>query len=427
MKNTERYLDGKKLLLLGGGAQMVNVTKTAQKLGCRVHVLDYYDTLRSPAKLIADAYSDISIFDTETVVDYIKANKIDGVLAGYTDSYLAQYKTVCESAGLPYYGSDEAFGVATDKMLFKNACIKSGVGYIPGTNAYDFEGVLAFANQNGYPLMIKPTDNSGSRGVIKCEGPDELEKCYEYALSFSRSKNVIVEKFMTCDSVVCSYQFEGENAYLSAFCDRFVYKCEENGAARTAASKYPSPYLDRFIAEEDANMKRLFKENGFRDGMVGVMGYVDDDGFYWCEMTYRPSGGHHYTLIDDQSGINGLELLIEYAVTGETKSYDPEKEDPHFKDCCGMVHIGGIPEKTIAKTEGLDEVRKMPGVIEVAEKLRPGQTVGKDGTTAQVLISVWIKAKSWTEFDQIIKDIESLYKVYDENGESVVKGGSYIV
>ncbi len=412
---------GKKILLLGGGAQMVNVTKLAQKMGLEVHVMDYYDVLRSPAKLVADAYSDLSIFDTQAVVSYIKDHQIDGVLTGYTDSYLFQYKLICESAGLPYYGSETAFGIATDKMLFKRACVQSGVGIIPGTNAYDFATAQEFARKNGYPLMLKPTDNSGSRGVIKCENQDELKKCYEYALSYSKSKNVIVEKFMECDSVVCSYQLRGEEAYLSAFCDRFVYKSKENGSAYTSEARYPSLYLDRYIAEEDANMKRLFKENGFKDGMVGVMGYVDDTGFYWCEMTYRPSGGHHYTFIGDQSGINGLALLIEFAVTGSVKSYNPEKENPHFKDCCGMIHISGIPEQKIAKIEGIDEVRAIPNVIEVSEDLRVGQTIGKEGTTAQELLSVWIKAENWLEYTQVIKKIENIYKVYDEQGNSLVK------
>lgn len=86
MDCTKGSLTGKKLLLLGGGAQMVNVTKLAQSLGCQVHILDYYDTFRSPAKLIADAYSDLSIFDTDAVVSYIKEHHIDGVMTGYTDS-----------------------------------------------------------------------------------------------------------------------------------------------------------------------------------------------------------------------------------------------------------------------------------------------------------------------------------------------------
>lgn len=421
MKNLNCSLSGKKLLLLGGGAQMVNVTKLAQSLGCEVHIMDYYDTLRSPAKLIADAKTDISIFDTDLVVEYIKENKIDGVMTGYTDSYLFQYKEICQQAGLPYYGSDKAFGIATDKMLFKEACRNSGAGVIPGTNAYDFDTVLAFAEKNGYPLMIKPTDNSGSRGVIKCEDADKLRECYDYALSYSKSKNIIVEKFMDCESVVCSYQLAGEEIRLSAFCDRFVYNSKESGSAYTSEARYPSAHLDRFIAEEDKNVQRLLRENGFKDGMVGIMGYVDKDGFYWCEMTYRPSGGHHYTFIGDQSGINGLALLIEFAVTGKTESYDPTKENPHFKDCCGMVHISGVAEREIAKIEGIEDVRALPNVLEVSEDLRVGQTIGKEGTTAQELLSVWVKARTWAEYADVIQNIKTIYKVYDKEGNSLVK------
>lgn len=420
MKKYDCYLEGKKLLILGGGSDMVNVTKLAQSMGCIVHVLDWYDTLRSPAKLVADAYSDLSIFDTDAVVGYIKENGIDGVMTGYTDSYLEQYMVICKAAGLPHYGSERAFGIGADKMLFKQACRESGVGVIPGTHAYDFETVQAFAEENGYPLMLKPTDNSGSRGVNKCETPEDLRKCYDYALSFSKSQNVIVEKFMECESVVCSYQLAGKNAYLSAFCDRDVYKSEETGSAFTSEARYPSAYLDRFIAEEDANMREMFQKNGFADGMVGVMGYVDDNGFYWCEMTYRPSGGHHYTFINDQTGINGLALLIEFAVTGKTESYDPSKENPHFPEYCGMVHIPGVPEKEIAKVEGVEEIRVLPNIIEVCEELRAGQTVGRDGTTAQTLLSVWAKGKDQDDYKQTIAKVKSLLKVYDHEGNSLV-------
>ncbi len=421
MAENNRYLENKKLLILGGGPDMISVTKLARSMGCIVFVLDYYDTLRSPAKLAADHYSDISIFDTEEVVAYIRENHIDGVLTGYTDSYLMQYCEICQTAGLPCYGTEKAFGIATDKMLFKRACIESGVGVIPGTNAYDYETVVRFAEENGFPLMLKPTDNSGSRGVTKCETSSRLRDCYEYAMSYSKAKNIIVEKYMDCDSVVSSYQLSNGKAYLSAFCDRDIYKSEETGSAYTSEARYPSPYLARYQAEEDANMKRLFRENGFADGMVGVMGYVDDKGFYWCEMTYRPSGGHHYTFIKDQSGVDGLALLIEFAVTGRTDSYDPSRENPDFPDYCGMIHVPGIPGKQIASMEGLDAIGSLPYVLEVCEELRPGQTVGKDGTTAQTVASFWIKGRNRDEYDRNTETVRSMLRVMDENGNSLIK------
>ena len=416
-----RYLEGKKLLLLGGGADMVEMTKLAQSMGCIVYIIDYYDTSRSPAKLVADHYADISIADYEAVVAYIRKEGIDGVMTGYTDSYLAHYLKICELAGLPHYGSERAFGIATDKMLFKQACIAAGVGVIPGCNAYDFDTVEQFAASNGYPLMLKPTDNSGSRGVIKCEKPDDLRACYEYALSFSRSGNVIVERFMDCDSIGPVYQFNGKKAKLVAVCDRDIYTAKGDGSAIVSGTRYPSKYLDRYIREVDAAMIELFEQNGFSDGMVSPMAFVDDDGFYMCEMCYRPSGGHHFTLINDQNGVNGLALLIEFAVTGKIDSYDAEKETPCFSDCCGMIHIVGEPEEQVALYAGLEEIAALDGVLEVCQELKEGQTVGKDGTTAQNLLSVWLRAKTWSEYELLIQKVRKLLVVKNPEGRSIVR------
>jgi len=421
MSENSHILEGKKLLILGGGSDMISVTKLAQSMGCIVYVIDYYDTLRSPAKLVADYYSDISIFDTEAVVQYIKENCIDGVLTGYTDSYLMQYLNICREAGLPCYGSERAFQIATDKMFFKQACMASGVGVIPGTNAYDFDTIKRFANHNGYPMMLKPTDNSGSRGVIKCEEPDSLRKCFDYAMSFSGSKNILIEKYMDCDSVVCSYQLADREAYLSAFCDRDIYKAEANGAAFTLEARYPSDYLDLFLLKEDEKMRRFFRENGFKEGMVGVMGYVEEETFYWCEMTYRPSGGHHYTLIKNQNGIDGLALLIEYAVTGKTESYHPEYENPYFSEYCGMIHVPGIAGAVVGEENNIDEISALPYVLEVCQELRPGQTVGKEGTTAQILASIWIKGKDRAEYQKNTETIRSMLRICDVDGNSIIK------
>lgn len=415
------HLNGKKLLLLGGGVDMIAVTKLAQSMGCIVYIVDFYDTLRSPAKLVSDYYADISIEDYDAVVKYIKENNIDGVMTGYTDSYLQHYLKICEIAGLPHYGSEKSIGIATDKMLFKKACMESGVGVIPGCNAYDFSTVVSFAAQNGYPLMIKPVDNSGSRGVIKCESYGNLRECYEYALSFSRSKNVIVERYMNCDSIGIVYQFSGKNAKLVAVCDRDIYSAKNDGSAIVSGTRYPSKYLDRYISEVDSAMIRFFEANGFSDGMVSPMAFVDDRGFYMCEMCYRPSGGHHFTLINDQNGVNGLALLIEFAVTGKTESYNPEKENPYFEDYCGMIHIVGKPGEKIAYISGVEDIAAIDGVLEVCQELSVNQTIGKDGTTAQNLLSVWMKAKTQAEYDALIGKIKKMLVVKNEHGDLLVR------
>ena len=154
--------------------------------------------------------------------------------------------------------------------------------------------------------------------------------------------------------------------------------------------------------------------------MVSPMAFVDDHGFYMCEMCYRPSGGHHFTLINDQNGIDGMKLLIEYAVTGQLVSYHPEMENPYFRDYCGMIHIMGIPGKQISVFEGIEEIQQYPGVLDVCQELFVGQNIGKDGTTAQELLSVWLKAKDEQSFDWTAQQITTLLKVYDSEGNSLV-------
>lgn len=420
-------LQNKKLLMLGSTPNIVGMVETAQSMGIYVVVTDNKNYEDAPAKHIADEYADISLADIDKVVELIKAKNIDGVLTGFSDSYLKYYLEICEKAGLPCYGNKKAFGIATDKMLFKNACAESGVGTIPGINAYSYDELLKFAANTGYPLMLKPADNSGSRGVIKCERSEELKNAYEYALSFSPTKNVICEKFMACEGIGISYQLIDGEAYLSSTCDRRNYYAQGDGSCITGDLIYPSRYTDRYVKEMDEAVKKMLKANGFNHGMVSLQSFVDDDGFYMCEMCYRPSGGHHYILIDDQNGIDGLKLLIEYAVTGNVSNYCKTDETPYFGDVCAMTHIVGESLRQIEKAEGFDAVKKLDGIIDVSQALFKGDTTGKDGTTAQVLGSVWFKARSCQELAEVVQSINASLKFEDCDGNTLIKKREFII
>ena len=422
MKNT---LKDKRLLFLGSTPNIAGMVKTAKEMGVYVLVTDNKSLENAPAKQIADEYADISLADIDKVVDYIKEKNVDGVLTGFSDSYLVYYEEICEKSGLPCYGDKKTFAIATDKMCFKKACDESGVGTIPGINAYSYEEALEFAEKSSFPLMLKPADNSGSRGVIKCESLDELKNAYEYALSFSPTKNVMCERFMACDGIGVSYQLINGEAYLSSTCDRVNYCAAGDGSSITGDLLYPSKYTDRYIKEMDESVKKMLRVNGFNHGMVSLQSFVDDEGFYMCEMCYRPSGGHHYILIKDQNGIDGLELLIEFALTGKVEGYNSENETPYFKEMCAMTHIVGKPLQEIAVAEGFDTVAMLDGVIDVSQALFAGDTVGKDGTTAQVLGSVWFKA---ADFDGLCAAADTYNKALcfkDAEGNTLLKGRKF--
>jgi biotin carboxylase len=414
-------LVGKKLLILGSTAPIAEIVKKAQELGVFVVVSDYVDYQDAPAKQISDSYLDISLADTEALAKYIYTNRIDGVLTGFTDSYLPYYQRLCEMTGLPCYGTKEQFEIATNKDKFKSMCSTASVPVIPGTSIKTEDELYKSMAYFDYPIMLKPVDNSGSRGVIKCESEEQLKKAYEYALSFSPSKSVICEKYMACDSMSVSYQLVNGIITLSLTSDRTVYKSPLTGSSVAAFSTYPSVHTARYVSEMNERVIKMLEESAFRNGILSMQAFVDSDSFYMCEMCYRPSGGCNYVVIQKQNGIDGLAMLIEYAVSGTVKGYDQSFETPFFNNEYLRMRILGKQHETIAEISGIEELRERNEVISVNERLCVGSTIGNDGTTSQAIVLIWCQVPKSKTTSDLVNEIVSSISVKNNTGESIIK------
>lgn len=413
-------LKGKKLLILGGKSLMVDMVVKAQKMGIYTIVTDNRPYEDSPAKKVADKYYNISFSEIDKISELIKSEKIDGVLTGYTDSYMEYYLKICEVAGLPCYGGNHQFKIATDKSAFKKACIEAGVPVIPGREVYSLEEAREEAKKQGYPVILKPADNSGSRGVIKCLNSAEIEEAYAYAKAFSTIGVVILEKFMDCENIAISYYAADGKICLTTTCERKLHISEETGSSITSFTKYPSKYTDRYIAEVNDKVISMLKKNKFENGMIAFQTFVDESGFYFCEMCFRPSGGHHYILIEDQNKIDEMSLLIEFAVNGScSKSWHAENETPYFRNNCAMVKIIGKAGAVVGKYEGIEKVRSRKEVIKAIPMINLGDTVGADGTTAQILATVWYRCSAEQDPEMVAQEIADDFRIEDTEGNVI--------
>lgn len=414
-------MQGKRLLILGSTRLIATIVAKAKEMGIYTIVTDNRPYEKAPAKQIADEYADIDLSDTESIKLFIQQKHIDGILTGFSDAYMPFYLDICKKTGLPCYGDSRQIEIATDKESFKKACIDSNVPVIPGIAATDLKETQVFCEKNGFPVMLKPADNSGSRGVIQCNGIDELSQSFDYAMSFSLSKKVIVEKYMDCDNIAVSYFASNGEIRLSTTDDRKVYRSEESGSSVSSYSEYPSVYTDRYINEVNESVVNMLRSNGFQNGMVSLQAFVDEKSFYFCEMCFRPSGGEHYSLTKDQHGIDQLALLIEFAVTGDCSSdWKPEAETPYFKDHYAMLRILGIPGKTIVKMEGFEQLeQKCSRVLKCTKALSTGTIIGKAGTTAQVIGSIIYKFSDDEDPYDIANMLLNQLTIEDDSGESI--------
>lgn len=409
-------IEGKKLLILGGDATSKDIVNAAKALGVYTIVTDWYDTNRSPAKLIADEYWNEEIFKPELIAKHIKEHHVDGVITGFTDSYLLQYQRICELSGLPCYSIKEVFEITLDKSEFKRHCVKNGIPVIP---QYDISTFDPTTISNTNKVIIKPVDNSGSRGVVVCKSPDDFQRCLEFALSFSQKEEVIIEKYMDMDSWAASYTIQDGEISLSTLNDRLEHKSSET-AAITTAGIYPSKYLELYLEKMDDKMKIMYKALGVTNGVLSVQGFVDGENFYVMEMGYRLTGGQHYIFSKYENGISALDQLIHFAVTGKMADFKIAKRDnPKFKDLCLNLCILGKSDR-IARIRGQEYVENLPEVIHSSFLKQVGDQIGIDGTTAQKIANLHLVLTDWNHMQSVIEDIQDRFHVYNEAGEDLV-------
>lgn len=408
-------LTGKKLLILGGSAMSVDIVEAAKAMGVYTIVTDWYDTKRSPAKLVAEEYWNEEIFKPERIAQLIKEHHVDGVITGFTDSYLLQYQKICELSGLPCYATKEIFELTMDKARFKQLCRDNDIPVIPEYSLNTFDPTTINENNK---VIIKPVDNSGSRGVILCTKPDDFQHCLEYALSFSEKKQVVIEKYMEMDSISLSYTIQDGVVSLSTTDDRYIHK-SESGSSVTQCSIYPSKYTDAYIERIDSKMKKMYERAGLRNGVLSVQFFTNGTEFYVMEMGYRLTGGQHYTYTLAENGISSLDMLIQFSITGKMADFFiAEKDNARFNHMYCHLYILG-KEATISSFEGLDYVERMPEVMHLTQMKKVGDKIGIDGTTAQKVVGLHMKVDSMEHLKQILRDIEKHVYFYDEDGNDL--------
>ncbi len=411
-------LNNKKLLFLGGGMFDYYAVLKAKELGIYTVVANFYPAEHSPAKFIADKSYSINNTDTEAMLKLIRDEKIDGIFGGFTDSNLPNYYRLCTLAGLPCYGTKEQFDKTIDKAKFKAMCRKYGV---PTVKEYQLKDIAADKPVE-YPLFIKPIDNSGSRGCSSCYNYEEYCKSVEYALSYSPSKTVTVEKFYDfrnySDFHVC-YSIRNGVVTLASMADRLLFQIKKNISPLPIHLSYPSQHLDAFIHKVHPQIKHMLEEERFMNGSIFFQGFTDGEQFWLFEMGFRQNGSLHFVLTDYFHHNNTLIEGIQYALTGELDVSASERDDPHF-DKPARHFIIHLKPGRVNKIYGVEDALQVPGVINYTPLILEGLEVGPQGTLGQSFGRFHIVGKTFEELDKIERTVRNMIHVTDIEGNSMV-------
>lgn len=187
----------KKLMLLGGSRYAIPVIKAAHDLGIKVITCDYLPN--NIAHKFSDEYCNISIIDKEAVLKKAEELKIDGIMSFACDPGVVTAAFVAEKMGLPFQCSYQSAEILQDKGLFREFLAMHEFN-TPKSKRYTKQSfTLDGIEQFNWPVIVKPVDSAGSKGVTKVESADKLGNAIESALSFSHNGMFIIEEFITFD------------------------------------------------------------------------------------------------------------------------------------------------------------------------------------------------------------------------------------
>ena len=407
-----------KILIIGGDTCSIDIVKTAQSMGLYVIVTDWYDTKRSPAKLVADEFWNVSIEDYDTLLRKIKEEKINGILTGFTDSYLIPYQHLCELAGLPCYGTKDQFKSFTDKSLYKQLCLQFGVPTIRSYQAQD--------SDIQYPVLVKPVDGSGSRGISICNTARDLDFSINEAKASSKQEKYIIEQYIDGREVTIFWLFVNGHYYISAFGNRHVKYFGVQQIPLPVGYTFPSIYTTRYLQETAPHAEKMFKHLGIQNGMLFMQCKVDNGQCLVYDIGYRLTGSFEYKIIEKTCGYNPLKMLIHYAMTGDMLYENGilDKITPLFKQPAFNVSCL-CQQGTIKAIEGTSEINAMPNIVSVQIAHFPGDTITKEmlGRLAQITVRVLGVTDTSQELLPTMNHIEQTIQVISSTDENMRMAG----
>ena len=304
----------KKLMILGGSRYALPVINAAHDLGVYVITADYLPN--NIAHRYSDEYCNVSITELEATLLAAQKRKIDGVISFACDPGVLTAAYVAEKMGLPSVGSFEAVSILQNKSRFRAFLAEHGFN-VPTAKGYgSAEAALADTTLFHWPVIVKPTDSAGSKGVSRVDDPDDLKKAIEYAISYSRKKEFIIEDFIVqkgFSSDSDCFSVNGELKFVSFNSQRFDPKAEN--PYTPAAYSWPSSMSADHQKELVHEIQRLIRLLGLGTSVYNIETRESIDGkAYIMECSPRGGGNRLSECLEYATGVKLVENAVRAAL-----------------------------------------------------------------------------------------------------------------
>lgn len=411
-------LEGRTLLLMGGSAYAKNIKDFKAK--GRFRIVSIGRDENTPISAISDVFYHIDTKDVEAVAEVVRKENVDGIFVGASEVNIPSAIKVSEMTGARFYASAKQWDIISNKATFKKLCREYGV---PVVTEYSIDPCLPIEDQLNsisFPVIIKPVDSSGARGISTCKDKEDFINLYNEALRWSPSKQIIVEKLIeSANEVFFHYTIQDGEASLTAAFTKVRYFKDDSCCTLPVYHMYPCRYIDEFCSKVDANAKRMFQALDINNGMIMLQGFYADGEFSFYESGFRMGGEQLYIFTDYLCGVNSLEYMIQYALTGRMSDYRiSERDNAKFTYPCCNYYVGLKPG-VISEMRGINEVEHIDGVLNVTVMASPGDVVPDSNALERICLRIHVVGKTPEELAETLEKTSHTLEIISDKGEEM--------
>lgn len=404
-----KKFEGKKLLLLGGKPiGSCEIVEYAKANGAYVIVADYLPKEQSPAKKIADEEWNLSTGDVDALAKLAFENGVDGVIAGVHEFNIERTLELTERLHLTYYCNQKQWRTIDNKHTFKKLC-----------NAFDIPTAKTYrvGDAIDYPVIVKPTDSSGSRGFSICLDKIALDEAIQKALDASSEKKYLIEEFVDSDACIVHYTaIDGEIIY-SGMSDK-VSMSLAGGSRVMALQTFPSKSEAIYLATLNKKAIAMFKSLGIKNGPIWIELFNDSKNhrMLFNEAGFRLGGSMTNYVVQYYHGINQLDNIVSCSLSAPMQLGTPLNFECK-KYCILPIHI---KPGRIQKIDGQAKIMQMSNVNAVALVHFEDDEICAWGTAQQVFCYLHVLYEKPQDLRVTVEDVLQTLVVKDLEGNDML-------
>lgn len=396
----------KRIMILGGGEFQVPLIKRAKKLGYYVILCDFRDDVEGIA--LSDKHYLVNTLDSSQLIEVGEKEKPNGVVTNSEPAFLSMAHAA-EKLGLRCMSVDDT-KLYKNKFLMREFCHAHGILSPRYKCCKNVEEALDFFNEIQKKCIIKPLDNSASRGVFSVNSEKDIKLHFDQCITASSADNpaIIIEEYITGTEFTIDGIMTPKGHRSMAISEKKHYEYNENVAYQLLFDN-KNEYFDYDLLRKEND--HLVDLTGIPFGLTHAEYKYSNGRFFLIEIQARGGGNYIATdIVPFISGIDSYKEQLKWAVGEEVDAdYSYEK----LSSRCAVLHFFDVPGKggVVKEIKGLDFLDSLSEQVMYHLNFKVGDTIQQTINDSTRIGWYILKSPNRTDLDEMIRTINNHFKI----------------